>query len=107
MARTVTQYESNAIESLRFVAMSMIVACHIVLSYGSNYYAVLNMGVQIFFVLSSFLYAQKEIGTPLTWFKKRLLKLYPPFLFFIVLTLPLLFIFQPEQFSIKKIYSIC
>ena len=101
--RTITPFESNAIEFLRFVAMSMIMACHIVLSYGSNYYAVLNMGVQIFFILSAFLYAQKEIGTPLTWFKKRIFKLYPPFLFFIAFALPFLFIFHPELFSIKKI----
>lgn len=103
MVRTITPFESNTIEFLRFVAMCMIVSCHIVLSYGSNYYAILNMGVQIFFVLSAFLYAQKEIETPITWFKKRIFKLYPPFLFFIAFALPLIFVFQPELFSIKKV----
>lgn len=101
--KTITPFESNAIESLRFVAMSMIVACHIVLSYGSKYYSVLNMGVQIFFVLSAFLYAQKRIDAPQKWLKKRILKLYPPFLLFVVFALPLLFAFRPEYFSLKKI----
>ena len=103
MLRGVTPYESNAIVFLRFVAMSMIVACHIVLSYGSKYYSVLNMGVQIFFILSAFLYAQKEIDSPTNWLKKRFLKLYPPFLVFIAFALPLLFVFQPEVFSLKKV----
>ena len=101
--RSISLYESSAITLLRFIAVIMIVACHIVLSFESKYYAVLNMGVQIFFILSAFLYAQKEIVAPLTWLKRRFLKLYPPFLFFIAFALPLLFTFHPELFSLKKV----
>lgn len=103
MQREITFSESSCIASLRCIAMIMIVACHIVLSYGSRYYAVLNMGVQIFFVLSAFLYAQKDIVYPFFWLKKRFSKLYPPLFLFLICAFSLLFTKHPELFSLKKV----
>ena len=103
MAREITTFESCCVTSLRAVAMTMIVACHIVSSYGSRYYAVLNIGVQVFFVLSAFLYAQKDIDNPPNWLKKRFTKLYPPLFIFLICVFPVLFAAYPELFSFKKV----
>lgn len=104
MSRNILSSESCCITTLRSLAMAMIVACHIVLSYGSNYYAVLNMGVQIFFVISAFLYAQKDIVCPKTWLMKRFMKLYPPLFIFLICAFSILFAAYPELFSIKKVF---
>ena len=103
MLRNILSSESCCITTLRSLAMIMIVACHIVLSYGSNYYAVLNMVVQIFFVISAFLYAQKEIACPKPWLMKRFFKLYPPLFIFLICAFSLLFVVHPELFSFKKV----
>ena len=99
MSRNILSSESCCITTLRSLAMVMIVACHIVLSYGSNYYAVLNMGVQIFFVISAFLYAQKDIDNPPNWLKKRFTKLYPPLFIFYICVFPILYFLGREQYQ--------
>lgn len=103
MSNTILSSESCCITTLRSLAMAMIVACHIVLSYDSNYYAVLNMGVQIFFVISAFLYAQKDIDNPPNWLKRRFMKLYPPLFIFLICAFSILFAAYPELFSFKKV----
>lgn len=103
MTREITLSESCCVTTLRSVAMIMIVACHIVLSYGSKYYAVLNIGVQIFFVLSAFLFSQKDITDPVVWLKRRILKLYPQLFIFFVLAFSLLFTVRPELYNFKKL----
>lgn len=103
MSRVIRASESCCITTLRSLAMVMIVSCHIVLSYGSKYYAILNIGVQIFFMISAFLYAQKDIDNPKTWFKKRFSKLYPPLFLFLICVFPILFAVHPELFSFKKL----
>lgn len=103
MSRTILSSESCCITTLRSLAMIMIVACHVVLSYGSNYYAVLNMGVQIFFVISAFLYAQKDILDSKSWIKKRFIKLYPPLCLFLICAFTALFLVHPELFNLKKV----
>lgn len=103
MSRVISLSESCCITTLRSLAMAMIVSCHIVLSYGSCYYAVLNVGVQIFYVISAFLYAQKDIENPLSWLKKRFSKLYPPLFLFLICVFPILFAVHPELFSFKKL----
>ena len=103
MARCISSSESSCITTLRCVAMLMIVACHIVLSYSCKYYAVLNIGVQFFFILSAFLFAQKEIDNPFKWMKKRILKLYPQLFLFLIVAFTLLFLVRPDLFNIKKV----
>lgn len=102
MKREITTFESCCVTSLRAVAMMMIVACHIVSSYGSRYYAVLNIGVQVFFVLSAFLFAQKDIGDIFKWMKRRIFKLYPQLFLFLLFAFSLLFTVRPDLFSVKK-----
>lgn len=103
MSNNILSSESCCITTLRSLAMAMIVTCHIVLSYDSNYYAVLNIGVQIFFVISAFLYAQKDIDNPPDWLKRRFMKLYPPLFIFLICAFPILFAAYPELFSFKKV----
>lgn len=77
---TISEKESNAIVIIRATAMFSIVLCHLfqaynILSIGS----VLNIGVQVFLVMSGYLYGKKQITCWSQWYKKRFLKLYIPF----------------------------
>lgn len=103
MAREIVASESCCVTLLRAIAMIMIVACHIVLSYGSKYYAVLNIGVQFFYVLSAFLFAQKDIDDSFVWMKRRIIKLYPQLFIFLVFAFFLIFVSRSNIFSFKKL----
>ena len=66
----------RSISMIRLVAMLMIIACHIC-QYFDNYMAWwLNVGVQMFFVISGFLYGSKQITNPVQWFLKNVIILY-------------------------------
>ena len=83
--------------------MLLIISCHICQYYGSEYAWWLNVGVQIFFVLSGFLYGNKSIDEPIEWIKKQFVKILPPYYLFIFITIVLYLIFSPGTLSIKEI----
>jgi surface polysaccharide O-acyltransferase-like enzyme len=73
--------------------MLLIVACHYVswIPQISFLGQVFNVGVPLFFIISGFLYGQKEITNPLAWFKKQFVKIsVPVYLYYIIFTIVLL-----------------
>lgn len=78
---------------IRVVAMIMILLCHIVQQHSCIYVQMtsqfFNIGVQIFFILSGFLMGtQKEITNVYQWYKKRVSRIYIPWILFVcVLTI--------------------
>lgn len=80
--------ESNAATWLRVYSMCSIVVCHIFQAYGIYYCSsVFNVGVQIFFLLSGFLYSNKVITNWSDWWQRRWQKLYIPYLLCLVLSI--------------------
>ena len=75
----ITVGQSHAVSVLRVLAMTAILVCHILQSYDNQWAWVLNVGVQIFLVLSGFLYGHKNVDNWRIWFSSRLRKLYVPF----------------------------
>ena len=73
--------QSNAISIIRVMAMILIVSCHITQGYDQQIAFILNVGVQIFFLLSGFLYGKIEITSIASFVKKRFVKVYIPFIF--------------------------
>lgn len=69
-----------SISTLRFVAMLCIVACHICQLYGLAAAWVLNVGVQVFLVISGWLYGLHANFTDTNrWYGRRLVRIVVPY----------------------------
>lgn len=91
------------ISFIRCIAMFMIVLCHI-LQYMNNELAWwFNVGVQIFFIISGFLYGQRQIENWYDWIKKRLKKILSPYYIYIILISAVYFLFARDLFNFKQI----
>lgn len=92
----------QSISMIRFVSMLMIIACHIC-QYFDNYLAWwLNVGVQMFFVISGFLYGSKQITNPVQWFLKNIKKILLPYYLFLLPVIILYFIFAPANIDFSS-----
>lgn len=74
----ISQSESSAISLVRILAMLSIVSCHFLQAYDNDWAWVMNIGVQIFLVLSGYLYGHKQIDKWGHWYLMRIVKLYVP-----------------------------
>ena len=52
----------NSLSGIRFIALCMIIVCHITQYYNLEICQWFNVGVQIFLCISGFLFSHKEIG---------------------------------------------
>lgn len=71
---------------LRAFAVLLILACHFTQQSGNTYFIMssqfFNIGNSVFFILSGFLFGKKsktESQTILSWYKKRILRIYLPY----------------------------
>lgn len=85
---TLTQKESVAISYLRVIAMLSIVTCHFMQALDNKLAWVFNIGVQVFLLLSGYLYGHKPIDNWKEWLYKRFERIYVPFLLFIISIIP-------------------
>ena len=83
--------------------MTAILVCHILQSYDNQWAWVLNVGVQIFLVLSGFLYGHKNVDNWRIWFSSRLRKLYVPFVLFAVLCLGIMKAFTETSVKLRDL----
>ncbi len=98
-----TESQSNAIHFLRVFALLSIIFCHLCQYYGNRWAWVLNTGVQVFFVISGYLYGVHDVDCWSKWLKKRVVKLYIPYAIYILSVFPLYYIFYSQY---VKSYSI-
>lgn len=101
MISSLTKQESVAISYLRVTAMTFIVVCHFMQALASHWAWVFNIGVQIFLLISGFLYGHKHVDNWLNWYKKRFVRIYVPFFLFFVAVLPLYAV--TDKISVKQI----
>lgn len=80
---------------IRVFAMVLIVSCHIAQCYDLQIAWTLNVGVQIFFFMSGFLYGRADApASSLLFYKKRFVKVYLPYLVWVVLIVSVYAIFH-------------
>lgn len=99
----INQRESNAISVLRVLAMSSVVACHILQGLDNPWAWILNVGVQVFLVMSGYLYGHKQIGDWKQWFVKRFQKLYIPYVLFVIVSVLAYWLFSDAKIGIGNV----
>lgn len=99
----ITHSQSIAISVIRVLAMSLIIACHFAQVYGYTIAFLLNVGVQIFFLTSGFLYGKIEVMQPLEFYKKRLLRVYVPYILVVAVVLLIQGLVGAWQFNFRDV----
>lgn len=82
------------ISCIRFVAMILIIACHILQGLSLEAAFWINVGVQIFFVLSGYCYGGKKIENMKNWYKKQLRKIVVPYIVLCAIFMVILYLFE-------------
>ena len=79
--------------------MFLIITCHI-LQYHENFLAwILNVGVQIFLIISGYLYGRKKIGSTYQFLIKQFKKILVPYWIFLFFAITMYAIFQPQYIN--------
>ena len=91
------------ISLLRLIAMLLIIFCHICQYYDSEWAWWLNVGVQIFFILSGYLYGSKSIDEPVSWFKRQLIKILVPYWAFLTIAILTYGFICPANLSVTNV----
>jgi len=90
-----------SISVIRLLACIMIVSCHILQYYGNEIAWWLNVGVQIFLLISAFLYGQKEISNPFLFYKKNFIKILADYYLFLLFVIPIYLYFTDISITTK------
>ena len=94
-----------SISAIRLFAMVCIIACHFCQYYELEAAWWLNVGVQIFFIISGFLYGNKIIGEPIEWIIKQVKKILIPYYLFLFFAIVGYAIVAPEMLEIENVMS--
>lgn len=94
----ISESESIAIKYIRVGSMLAIVICHVLNAYANRWAYVFNIGVQVFLILSGYLYGKKIIPNWKLWSVGRVKRVYVPMFVFLIVVLPFYLIFHREGF---------
>lgn len=95
--------KSSTISAIRFIAMLFIITCHIMQYYDNPLCRWFNVGVQIFFLISGYLYGLKNIDEPIGFLKKQFKKILPPYYYFLAISIIIYLLFHPDFLSIESV----
>lgn len=87
------------ISIIRLISLVMIISCHILQFLGMEAAFWLNIGVQIFFFISGFLYGKKDITNVSAFYKNKIIKILLPY------TVCAIIVFIIEKVFIKISYG--
>lgn len=102
--RQTDRQRDNAISAIRFIAMLMIITCHFMQYLNIELAWWFNVGVQLFFVISGFLYGGKTITDPLEFYKKSFVKILLPYWIFLIVAVIVQRILVPDVLSWGKVF---
>lgn len=101
MSNPIEQGRDASISAIRLIAMLMIIICHIMQYYNNDSCRWFNVGVQIFFVISGYLYGGKKIDKPLDFINKGFKKILIPYWLFLILAIILYVFFARDCINLK------
>lgn len=97
------QRRDVSISIARCMAMLMILSCHMFSYYKLELALWLNVGVQVFFVISGFLYGTKDLSSPIEFIKRSFNKILVPYWLFLVIAIAAYYLFCPQELSMISI----
>ena len=80
----ISSSESLAIHILRLMSTISIIICHVLQYYKSSWCQIFNIGVQIFWAMSGYLYGKRTIVSWRAFYLKRVVKIYLPFIIWVL-----------------------
>lgn len=95
--------KSPTISLIRMLAMLSIIACHFCQYYDNEWAWWLNIGVQVFLILSGYLYGNKDIPDAIGWLKRQFTKILVPYYLFLIPTIIAYFFVAPESLGVSSI----
>lgn len=99
----ITPSESTAVNYLRALAFLLILGDHFfVFLKVPHLSSILVVGVQLFFIISGFLYGKREITDWKAFFIKRIKKIYVPFIIFLLFIFLVYWLLEPTALNWKK-----
>ena len=88
---------STSITYIRVIATISIVVCHILQYMDNNVWGQLfNTGVQVFFVVSGYIFGLRNFSNWGGYFEKRIKRIFLPYILFLLIVIPLYTIFYSE-----------
>ena len=97
--------KNPSVSMIRLLAMLSIIACHFCQYYKSEWAWWLNVGVQVFFIISGYLYGSRSIDASVPWLKKRFVKILTPYYIFLTLAIIGYLIVSPESLGLANMVS--
>lgn len=92
-----------SISIVRLTAMVLIILCHMTSYYGNEISRWLNVGVQVFFVISGFLYGRKDISSPIVFLSRNFKKILIPYWVFLFVAIIVYALICPSELSFISI----
>lgn len=92
-----------SISLIRLIATIMIVTCHFMQQLNNELAWWVNVGVQIFFAMSGYLYGKKTIEEPFKWIKQRFFRILLDYYIYIVMIVLFYFIFAKDLLKINEV----
>ncbi len=97
--------KNYSISLLRLIAMLFIVLCHFFQYYNVELAWWFNVGVQMFFCISGFLYANKKIDSAIDFIAGNLQKILIPYFCFLIPTIAIYFSFARDSITVSSAVS--
>ena len=94
---------NHTVSFIRLLSMLMIISCHIFQYYDHVLAYVLNVGVQVFLVMSGYLYGTKEIDSVKSFYIKQFKKILVPYYVFLIFAICLYYFSAPQYLDYKKV----
>lgn len=97
--------KNYSVSLLRLIAMVFIVLCHFLQYYGKELAWWFNIGVQMFFCISGYLYAHKRIDSAVDFISRNLQKILIPYYCFLIPAIALYFVFARDAITIRSVIT--
>lgn len=94
-----------AISYIRIIAMIMIICCHVLQFYGNFMAWWFNVGVQIFLLISGYLYGKKDIDNWILFVKKQYKKILLPYWIYLVFITIIYFLIARNLLSCSIVFK--
>lgn len=95
-----------AISAVRFIALGMIIACHILQHYDLPGTWYLVTGVQVFLCISGFLYGRRTVGDGVAFFRRGAWKVLRDCWILLLLVIPLYLAFEPGEHNALDVLNL-